>query len=111
MGPVVAVVLAGAVKMHMKTLDKGNAAIETHVWTLSIGEGRVLRAHLRQTGRAGKGSYWYEHAIRPVNRAVYHRRTDLTIVTAGFPSSEFTQIARDCGISIEHGGFQNETVE
>lgn len=107
----VAVDIVGTVKMRMKTLDKGNKAIEAHVWTLSIGEGRTLRAHLRQTGRASKGSYWYDHAVRPVNRAAYHRRTDLTIATAGFSTSEFAQIAWDCGISIEHGGFQNETVE
>ena len=84
--------------MKIETLYPGNIALEEHKITLTLEEGKRVRQYLKTEMKEQKGGYYYDHVIRPVNRAARKHADNVILYTAGFSTGELCSILAIVGI-------------
>jgi hypothetical protein len=81
----------------MITQYPGNPALKECVWTLTVAEvkaaAKLLDVH--------RGSYWERQLVQPLRRAVRAKAETVHISTAGFSTSDFSNVLANCGITVD----------
>ena len=84
--------------MKIETLHPGNMAIEKHKITLTLEEGKRIRQYMKTEMKEKKGSYYYDHVIRPVNRAARKHADNVILYTAGFATGKLCNMLAIVGV-------------
>jgi hypothetical protein len=77
-----------AIKVTYETLNPGNSAIQTEIWTIPVSVGKKLVRRMKAAGVITPGGYWKENLVKPLNRAVRTKKKSFEVRTAGFSTSE-----------------------
>ena len=66
----------------------GNTALQQEVWNIPLHEAKAALALLQPS----KGSYWESNLLKPYRRAVRAKQEHVRVYTAGFSSSELSNV-------------------
>lgn len=74
----------------MKTMYRGNTALQTDIWTLTLEEAQ----HVTTLLRPQRGDYWDANLVQRTRHQKRQGKSLVTIHTAGFASGEFGNALR-----------------
>lgn len=78
------------------TQNRGNLAIETHIWEIPVAEARAAQRHLDMS----KGGYWENNLAKPCRRAVRAKSETVKVYTAGFSTSRLSNALFNAGCKV-----------
>jgi hypothetical protein len=75
----------------------GNTALQTEAWTLSLAEAAAVLPLLD----VRKGTYWEASLLKPLRRAKRAKASAVRVYTAGFSTSELSNVLYASGATIQ----------
>ena len=86
----------------LQTANRGNLAIETHVWRLSLDDAKTLIAWMKSEKiPMHKGGTWDSFVASPIRCAIRRKLEVAKIYTGGFMTGELSNFFFNAGIKIE----------
>ena len=86
----------------LQTANRGNLAIETHVWRLTADDAKKLMAWMKaEKIPMHKGGTWDHFVASPIRSAVRRKLEVVKLYTGGFMTGELSNFFFNADIKIE----------
>jgi len=86
----------------LQTANRGNLAIETHVWRISLDDAKTLVAWMKtEKIPMHKGGTWDHFVVSPIRSAIRRKLEVAKLYTGGFTTGELSNFFFNAGIKIE----------